>query len=169
MIDLSHLAHKTITLQRGQFLTRAGEKDTNIYKLVSGSLKVFVANEGVEHIIRFGYGRDMVVPLDSFLSSRPTDFFIQALKKATVQVIAKTALEAFLKSLPAGREMWISILEDLVLQQVEREKDLLLPSPRARYERVLARSPQLFQEVPACHIADYLRMTPETFSRLRKS
>ncbi|MEO0734297.1 MAG: Crp/Fnr family transcriptional regulator, partial [Bacteroidota bacterium] len=33
--------------------------------------------------------------------------------------------------------------------------------------RVLARSPRLFQEIPAKYIANYLRMTPETLSRIR--
>jgi CRP/FNR family transcriptional regulator, anaerobic regulatory protein len=55
----------------------------------------------------------------------------------------------------------------LVVQQMQRELDLLTASPIERYRRVIARSPQLFQEVPLKYIADYLRMTPETLSRLR--
>jgi hypothetical protein len=58
-------------------------------------------------------------------------------------------------------------LEDLVLQQLEREKDLLINAPAERYERVLKRSPKLFQEVPNKYIANYLRMSPETLSRLK--
>ncbi|WP_317127531.1 MULTISPECIES: hypothetical protein [Chryseobacterium] len=65
--------------------------------------------------------------------------------------------------------MWTIILEDLVLQQVEREKDLLISAPKERYERVLKRSPQLFQQIPDKYIANYLRMSPETLSRLKKS
>ena len=167
--DISHLAYKTVTLRRGQFLTRAGDRDTHIYRLAGGSLKVFVETEGVAHLIRFGYGQDIVVPLDSFLSRQPTGFYIQALRRSTVQLITKEAFQAFLDALPAGKDLWIAVLEDLVLQQIARERDLLLPTPKARYESVLARSPQLFQQVPACHIAAYLRMTPETLSRLRKS
>jgi hypothetical protein len=34
---------------------------------------------------------------------------------------------------------------------------------------VFKRSPQLFQEIPNKHIASYLRMSPETLSRLKKS
>ena len=65
--------------------------------------------------------------------------------------------------------MWTSMLEELVLQQIEREKDILTNSPKERYNRVLKRSPQLFQEIPNKYIANYLRMTPETLSRLKKS
>ncbi|MNY67885.1 hypothetical protein D3C86_2055530 [compost metagenome] len=65
--------------------------------------------------------------------------------------------------------LWIKILENLAVQQLEREIDLLKNSPKERYERVLKRSPQLFQESPNRHIANYLRMSPETLSRLKKS
>ena len=60
-------------------------------------------------------------------------------------------------------------MEQLILQQLEREKDILTSSPIERYKRVLKRSPQLFQEIPNKYIADYLRMTPETLSRIKKS
>jgi hypothetical protein len=58
-------------------------------------------------------------------------------------------------------------LEDLVVQQLEREKDLLINAPGERFERVLTRSPKLFQEIPNKYIANYLRMSPETLSRLK--
>lgn len=64
---------------------------------------------------------------------------------------------------------WMKILENLLLQQIEREIDILTNSPKERYLRVLKRSPLLFQEIPHKHIANYLRMSPETLSRLKKS
>jgi hypothetical protein len=64
---------------------------------------------------------------------------------------------------------WQSVLESLILQQMNREIDLLISSPKERFDRVLARSPRLFQEVASRYIANYLRMKPETLSRLKKS
>ena len=61
------------------------------------------------------------------------------------------------------------MLESLFLDQFEREIDLLTASPEERYLRVLKRSPKVFQEVPHKYIAEYLRMTPETLSRIKKS
>ncbi len=74
----------------------------------------------------------------------------------------------FIRSDPERFDLWLTILEQLVYQQIERERDLLTASPADRYHRVLERSPQLFQEVPNKYIAAYLRMTPETLSRLKK-
>jgi len=62
----------------------------------------------------------------------------------------------------------MKILENLVIQHLEREIDILTSSPIERYNRVLSRSPQLFQQIPLKHIANYLRMSAETLSRLKK-
>jgi CRP-like cAMP-binding protein len=83
-------------------------------------------------------------------------------------VITKQQMDNFLKQ-DSNRLWWMGVLENLVLQQLEREIDILTNSPKERYLRVLKRSPQLFQEIPNRHIANYLRMSPETLSRLKKS
>jgi hypothetical protein len=83
-------------------------------------------------------------------------------------VVTKKQIDDFL-ALKNNVILWGKILENLAVQQLEREIDLLKNSPKERYERVLKRSPQLFQEIPNRHIANYLRMSPETLSRLKKS
>ncbi|WP_299176635.1 Crp/Fnr family transcriptional regulator [uncultured Chryseobacterium sp.] len=157
------------TIQRYEYLKIKDETDTNIYFIENGSVRIFIMDEDEERIIRFGYSGNIIVSLDSFLSGRSSDFYIQAIKKTTVKIASQKDFNEFMRSNPENMKLWINILEDLVLQQIEREKDLLINSPRERYERVLKRSPKLFQEIPNRHIANYLRMSPETLSRLKKS
>ncbi|WP_308130896.1 Crp/Fnr family transcriptional regulator [uncultured Flavobacterium sp.] len=167
--DIGSLFEKTVTIERNQFLKKGGSTDTHIYFIASGSLRIFITDGEEERIVRFGYQNNIIVALDSFFTQKPSDFYIQAIKKTTVKVISKEKFMTFINSNPENLKIWLEILEDLVLQQIEREKDLLVQSPRERYERVLKRSPRLFQEIPNKHIANYLRMTPETLSRLKKS
>ena len=169
MTAIKDLYNTALELKRNEFLKTKGTLDTNIYYIESGSLKIFITEDGDEQIIRFGYKNDLIVSLDSFLTEKPSEFCIQALKKTTVKVISKKSFEEYINLNDANRKEWIAILENLILQQSEREIDLLTPSPGARFKRVLSRSPQLFQEIPNKHIANYLRMTPETLSRLKKS
>ncbi len=169
LFETNNLFTKQIFLDRNDYLTTQGNLDINIYFIKEGSVKIFVINENEEQIIRFGYQNNMIASLDSFLSNQPTDFYIQAIKKTEVKVICKEDLKQFFDSNTDYLKLWIAVLEDMVLQQMEREKDLLISSPKERYERVLKRSPQLFQEIPNKHIANYLRMKPETLSRLKKS
>lgn len=160
---------KDITLKRNEYLCISGNVDTNIYLISSGSLRIFVVDEEEEHTIRFGYKNNLITALDSFLSDKPTDFYIQAIKKTTVKFINKKSFKSFILSTDENKKTWLSILEYFVLQQMERERDILTASPIERYKRVLKRSPQLFQEIPNKYIASYLRMTPETLSRIKKS
>lgn len=168
MKEIIALSEKVVTVERNEFLTVSGNIDTNLYYVESGSLRVFVLDKEEEQIIRLGYKNDLVVSLDSFLTGKPSDLYIQAIKKTVVRIIPKAQINIFLQE-EANRTLWIKILEELVVLQLEREVNVLTSSPRERYERVLKRSPQLFQEIPSRHIANYLRMTPETLSRLKKS
>ncbi|MFD2902621.1 Crp/Fnr family transcriptional regulator [Sphingobacterium anhuiense] len=168
MKELIELSNKEITISRNEFLKLKGSIDTNLYYIESGSLRIFVLDESEEQTIRFGYKNNLIVSLDSFLTDKPSDLFIQAIKKTVVKVITKTQIEQFLE-VEKNRILWIKILENLVIQQMEREVDILTNSPKERYLRVLKRSPQLFQEISNRHIANYLRMSPETLSRLKKS
>jgi CRP-like cAMP-binding protein len=168
MKEIVELSHKTITIDRNEFLKVKGSIDRNLYYIESGSLRIFVVEDYEEQTIRFGYKENIIVSLDSFLTGRPSNLFIQAIKKTVIKVITKQQIDKFLES-ESNKNLWTKILENLVLQQMEREIDILTNSPKERYERVLKRSPQLFQEIPNRHIANYLRMSAETLSRLKKS
>ena len=168
MKEIIELSDKEITIDRNEFLKVKGSIDTNLYYIESGSLRIFVLDDYEEQTIRFGYKENLIVSLDSFLTGKPSDLYIQAIKKTVVKVITKEQIEKFLET-ENNRNLWTKILENLVLQQMEREIDILTNSPKERYERALKRSPQLFQEIPNRHIANYLRMSAETLSRLKKS
>lgn len=169
LIETNKLVDKELTLERNEFLKTEGSIDTNIYFIEEGSLRVFVVDQEEERTIRFGYQNNILVSLDSFLTEKSSEFVIQAIKKTRVKVISKKGFMDFIYRDEHTMRLWVKILEDLVIQQIEREKDLLIASPKERYERVLRRSPALFQQIPNRHIANYLRMTPETLSRLKKS
>ncbi|AXP82644.1 hypothetical protein CJ739_3582 [Mariniflexile rhizosphaerae] len=168
MREIIDLSDKTITIDRNEFLKVKGSIDTNVYYVESGSLRVFVLDNYEEQTIRFGYKENLIASLDSFLTGQPSDLFIQAIKKTVIKVITKPQIDHFLKT-ETNRVLWTKILENLVIQQMEREIDILTNSPKERYQRVLKRSPQLFQEIPNKYIANYLRMSAETLSRLKKS
>jgi len=168
MKELVELSVKTITINRNEFLSVKGSIDTNMYYIESGSLRLFVLDDDEEQVIRFGYQDNLIVSMDSFLTSKPSNYFIQAIKKTVIRVITRQQVDNFIKN-EKNQIYWIKILENLTLQQLEREIDILINSPIERYRRVLSRSPQLFQQIPLKHIANYLRMSAETLSRLKKS
>lgn len=157
------------SLKRGEYLKTGGTIDRKIYSISSGALRAYILDEQEELTIRFGYQGDLLVALDSYISGKASDLYIQALKTSEIQWMKRDDLMGLLNNHPRLLSNWHVILEQLVSQQMERERDLLTATPAHRYARVLQRSPRLFQEVPHKYIASYLRMTPETLSRLQKS
>ena len=168
-LDTAQLWEEEKKLKRGDFLNPKGSIDKNLYFVLEGSLRVYTTDEEVEHNIRFAYPGSLIGALDSYIMDRPSQFYIQAIKACRIRCLSKDSFEGFMRKDKARMDLWHNLLELLVFQQLEREVDLLTSSPKERYRRVLERSPQLFQEIPNKHIASYLRMSPETLSRLKKS
>jgi len=158
-----------LSLERNEYLISEGNIETSLYFINNGSLRVFMLDENEEHTIRFGYKDSIITALDSFVKGGKTSFYIQALKKTSYKSISKTDFNALMNKNSKNKDLWKKLLEAFVIQQMERETDLLTTSPEARYQRILKRSPQVFQEIPHKYIASYLRMSPETLSRLKKS
>lgn len=163
------LWEKEIGLKRNEYLKKPGTVDTNLYFIKSGSLQILLETEEDDITFRLAYEGNMISALDSFLTGNASDFAIKAIKKSEVKVMRKELFDEFLASSSENLQLWQKILSTVIIEMGEREKDLLLYSPEKRYQRVLERSPALFQLVPAKYIASYLRMTPETLSRIRKS
>ncbi len=157
----------SLTLKRQEFLIRPGDKEYNTYYIMSGSLRVFFMDEEEEQVIRLGYQGNLIGALDTFTVGEPSRYYVQAIKKTELRFISKTRLEAFVSASIERAWAWQELLKNMIYQQLEREQDILTSSPLERYRRVLSRSPQLFQHIPARHVASYLRMTPETLSRIR--
>ncbi|MEM1336647.1 MAG: cyclic nucleotide-binding domain-containing protein [Bacteroidota bacterium] len=169
-ITKQNLWDKSITLKRNEFLKVAGTVETNVFYVLTGSLKISIINDdNEEHIIRLGYKNNIITALDSFISENPSELYIQAIKKTELKAISKRKYLNFIHQNTENKKLWDIALEHLILQLIEREKDILTTSPKSRYQRVFRRSPQLFQEIPDKYIASYLRMSPETFSRIKKS
>ncbi|WP_299123944.1 cyclic nucleotide-binding domain-containing protein [uncultured Tenacibaculum sp.] len=163
------IATQRKVLNREEFLKRAHSIDTNIYFIEKGSVRVFFVEDFEEHTFYFGYKESIITALDSFFSGKNSQLEIEALKKTEVSYLSKEEFLKFIFSRQEYQELWYRVLEEIIVHQAEREKDLLISSPVKRYQRVLKRRPELFQEIPNKYIASYLRMSPETLSRVKKT
>ena len=159
----------SFTLKRNEMLYTSGSVDTNVYFLEEGALRMIHETGNDVNTIRLAYQGSLFVAMDSFLTGKPTLYSAEAMKACVLKKITHADFMAFINNDIRHLRLWDKILSYTIIGQLEREIDLLTTSPRERYERILQRSPQLFQQVPHKHIASYLRMAPETLSRLQKS
>jgi len=110
-IETRNLWDKKLDLSRNEYLKVKGSIDTNLYFVLSGSLRMFIIDESEEHTIRFGYTNNFITALDSYLTEKPSDLYIQALKKTELKVISKSKFTALLECSEDSKNAWLSILE----------------------------------------------------------
>ena len=97
-IENNNLWESEIEISRNEYLKVKGSIDTNLYFIRNGSLRIYVIDEFEEHTIRFGYQNNFIVSLDSFITEKPSDFYIQAIKKTNLKIIKKKVFKDLINS-----------------------------------------------------------------------
>ena len=69
---------------------------------------------------------------------------------------------------PAYSQIYINMIETILVSAIERIEDFTKKSPEQRYQRLLEIHGFLIERVPLKYIASYLGITPVSLSRIRK-
>ncbi len=154
-------------LRRGDFLVPPGQVEQRLCLVRQGLLRIYYPTlPGEETCVGFGYAGSLLCAFPSFVTGQPSAYGIQALRQSELLAIRRADFLEFMDGNPAFARFWRGELEKALVGRMEHEIDLLLPEPAQRLARLRARSPHIFQMVPRKYLASYLRMTPETLSRL---
>lgn len=157
-----------LIIPRNEYLSKAGQIEKYLYLVTEGAVRAIYISKEEEFTVRFGYKGSVIASLDSFLTGKPSQLHLQTIRKTKVIRLERSSYLSFIKSSPEVSEVHVTLISNLLNSMLDREIDLLTSSPLERFERIMERSPAVFQEIPLKYIASYLRMTPETLSRLRK-
>ncbi|MBK0401783.1 Crp/Fnr family transcriptional regulator [Adhaeribacter sp. BT258] len=157
------------TFNRGEFIVRAGEVETQVHFVLEGTQTIHYLENGKDICVGFGYPGTILIAYPSFITGKPSDFYLQAIKKTELLSLNYSDWKMLLETLPKFKDVWHKLTEQALLGMMAREVELHLASNAERYERLLKRSPQLLQQIPQRYVASYLKMEPETLSRLKKA
>ncbi len=153
---------------RGQTMQAPGAPHSPLYLIDAGAAHAYVDTaDGTQQTLRLGYPGEVLAALPGLLLGVPSPIGLRSLRRCTGHTLTRAQILRFNESHPERQAAYTRMLEGFACGLMARELDLLEPSPARRYETVLQRSPQLFQHVPLRYIASYLRMSPETLSRVR--
>jgi len=158
---------KDRSFPKGSFISRAGEVEHSFYIVRSGVQRLFFEHEGNSICLGFSYDHSWSGDFESFLQQKPGRLNVQAITDSELVGIGHEDLLALYDAVPAMDRFGRLILEELLVGRATREIEQTALSAEERYRKLVQRSPHLLQLVPQKDIASYLRMTPETFSRLR--
>lgn len=98
---------------------KEGEVEQNLYLVKSGAVRVFYLSEFEEQTIRFGYEGSLINSLSSFINGKPTEFYIETIRKTTLNVIPKNTLLNLVYENEESLKQYICLLETLITQQID--------------------------------------------------
>jgi CRP-like cAMP-binding protein len=163
---LAHWTHHH-SLKRNDFLIQKGQTETNLFYVVEGSMRIYYPHLDEEICVGFAHEHNLICSYPSFIRQKSSDYFIQALAKTELISIRRVDFYSLFEKYTLLERSWRMLEEEALLGKIERETEMLTFTPEERYHRLLERSPHVFRTIPRKYIASYLRMTPETLSRIR--
>ena len=159
--EIQHYKAKTIILN-------AGEVCKDSYFVNSGLLRSFTINDHiVEHVLSFACEGWWIGDMYSLLSQKPATLFIEVLEDAEVVLLSKENQEQLYFEIPKLERFFRIITENSLVAHQERLMDNLSLTAEERFEKFCKKYPTLIQKVSQKHIASYIGVTPEFFSKMK--
>ena len=149
-------------LLKNEFLLKEGQVCQSIWFIRQGSVRQFYYNEDAqETTVDLRVEMDWVLDQQSFVSQKPSKINVQAFENSDVLELTVQALHEMISLSPSFFRLGKLLEKDF------RHTDLKQASPQVKYMNLMQTKPRIIQRFPLKYIASYLRMTPETLSRVR--
>lgn len=165
---LQRFWNKEKMLKSKEILLGFNQKDSNLYFVKKGCVRLFVIDKNGEQInLGFGYENSLITCFQTFIEGAPSLISIEAIIDTELVAIAKEDLMPLIHSNSEIALWYQSMLELTLSGHIQRQVELLTLKPYERYEVFIKRSGHLINRIPLKYIASYLMMKPETLSRIR--
>ena len=149
-------------------LLSAGEVATCTYFVNSGILRSFNINDNIiEHVLHFACEGWWIGDMYSYISGKPGNLFIEVLEDSEVVIITKENHQKLYQEIPKLERFFRILAENSLVSHQERLMDNLSLTAEERFEKFCSKYPTLIQKVPQKHIASYIGVTPEFFSKMK--
>jgi len=155
-------------LQRGEFLTRAGDVADQVGFVVKGLFrKLHVTASGKPVVRGFGGPGAVVGAYVSLLTGTPSYLSVEALRDSELFLLPWCELNALYERHRCFQTLGRRMTELTLLERETRAHELLTLSASERYARFRDTHKALLPELRDYDIASYLGITPVSLSRLR--
>lgn len=162
----SHIEVKIFS--KGELLLRQDEVCKFIYFVIYGTVIYYqLNNNGEEVATDFAFDGEWVTDNRSRITQTPSHLNIKAWDNTKVIVIKQSDLETLFTNIPSLERVVRLSIEQAYVKLVQWSIDLQTLSAEERYQKLVEKSPQVFQKLPLYHIANYLGIAPKSLSRIR--
>ena len=137
--------------------------------LLSGCVRVFYTDQNTkENIIYFAFEGSWLGDIESYHLHKPSRVSIQAIENCEILAYSKNTFKILSKEIKQLEHWYKFSAIKMYSQMLDRLIESKIRNTEDKYHYLLTEYPEIFQRVPLQYIADYLEITPQSLSRLRK-
>jgi CRP-like cAMP-binding protein len=164
---LSFFVHRPVA--KKEFVLKAGNMCTALNFCEKGCFRNFYLNEaGEEVVIDFAWEDYWVGDIYSLANRVPSKYNLQALEDSVLLGISLSDFQKLSGEFPKMQEGFMFRAQRNNNQAVDMLTLEKYASAEERYQKMMERFPGITNRVASIHIASYLGITPESFSRLKR-
>jgi CRP-like cAMP-binding protein len=157
-------------LNKGELLSKAGRHSEFSGLVLSGQLRQYYLRNNEERTTYFYFEGMLVADYVGGIKKQPAQLTIEALSLVELLAFPIAALYACYLKNNNWNQVGRSIAEYIAIGLEERMVDLLTLNAEERYRKLLdSNKRRILERIPQQYIANYLGITPVSFSRLRAS
>jgi CRP-like cAMP-binding protein len=153
--------------KKGEYYLKEGKYSNKVSFIESGLFRLFYQVEGEEKIMLFFSDHQFMTDYFGYLTNSPSIRPVQALEDSVIYSIDKAKLDKLFDHSKNWERVGRLLAESAYVTSVLRANRIIHDDYDTRVKTFIAERPSLMQRVPQYMIASYLKMTPETLSRVK--
>lgn len=152
-----------------ELILAPGKVCDKMWYLINGAARMFRESNGKDYTLHIFNMPRFFTDYVSVKDQSPATYSFESLTSCAILEFDIVDFYGLLDYSVNFEKVGRKILEIVLYQETSRLDDLIFHDATQRYNNLLARNPTIFQEVPLKYIASYLKISPETLSRIRNS
>jgi len=154
------------SLKKKEYLLSPPKTCNFIALVLQGSFRLFKTTEDHENTLHFFTESDWMADFDSFVVQKPTVNYIQAAERAEIALLSINDIHQLIHQSPVFLVMG-KVMKGWSISTLQYTS-LINDTPEERYRLLLETHPDWILRFPQMHLASWLGMSRETFSRAKK-
>lgn len=156
-------------LEAGMYFSTIGNVSNEIGFIDTGVVRIYSVNEAGEEVTWYFFRENQfIADLESYYSRKPSTYPLQAVVDTRLNCVKREDWEKLIEKIPQLFILTKSLSEALLLNKLKDNDFLNFGTATDKYKEFIKRYPDLALYVPQRYIASYLKITPQSLSRIRK-
>lgn len=155
---------------KNKILEEEGKVPQHLYYIVSGFMRLFYYNDhGDEVTTHLNCPHGFFTAFSDFTNQTKASVNVETVSECQLLRITKRDYETLISESVFWKDYGMHVLQESVIYNEERSKDLATLSAEQRYLKLMKSHPDIIQHVPLQYIASFLGIKPESLSRIRRN